>query len=245
MIFMNKPMNAHFETTHLLVCAKNKELVSLIDCTLYTVHCTVHMLTRPVLLLINAGNLAFAASALGLDAYRISKGGWKLLKENVDKLLTDLKDLLSTLPPDTPVVIFCLDNTSFLGLSEDGSMNAISRCVEEDDGFHVKGALVVAPEKAMKYFFDQLKRITAECGSHPVFVLTPWLRFARVPCCDDAGHVTNFNEPDFLASLLSDLTKLKYQLRKAVTPAIVVDSLELICGNGYSHEKVAQAISAG
>jgi hypothetical protein len=90
-----------------------------------------------------------------------------------------------------------------------------------------EGALVVAPEKAMKYFLDQLKRITAECGSHPVFVLTPWLRFARVPCCDDAGHVTNFHEPDFLASLLSDLTKLKYQLRKAVTPAIVVDSLEL------------------
>jgi hypothetical protein len=163
----------------------------------------------------------------------------------VDKLLPDLKDLLSTLSPDTPVVIFCLDNTSFLGLSEDGSMNAISRCVEEDDGFHVKGALVVAPEKAMKYFLDQLKRITAKCGSHPVFVLTPWLRFARVPCCDDAGHVTNFNEPDFLASLLSDLTKFKYQLRKAVTPAIVVDSLELICGNGYSHEKVAQTISAG
>jgi uncharacterized membrane protein YgcG len=193
----------------------------------------------------HAGNLAFAAAALGLDAYRISKGGWKLSKENVDKLLPDLRDLLSTLPPDTPVVIFCLDNTSFLGLSEDGSMNAISRCVEEDDGFHVKGALVVAPEKAMKYFLEQLKRITAECGTHPVFVLTPWLRFARVPCCDDAGHVTNFHEPDFLASLLSDLTKLKYQLRKAVMPAIVVDSVELICGNGYSHEKVAQTISAG
>ncbi len=166
-------------------------------------------------------------------------------KENVDKLLPDLKDLLSTVPLDTPVVIFCLDNTSFLGLNEDGSMNAISRCVEEDDGFHVKGALVVAPEKAMTYFLDQLKRITTECGSHPVLVLTPWPRFARVPCCDDVGHVTNFNDPDFLASLLSDLTKFKYQLRKAVTPAIVVDSLELICGNGYSHEKDAQTISAG
>ncbi len=102
-----------------------------------------------------------------------------------------------------------------------------------------------APEKDMKYFLDQLKRITSECGSHPVFVLTPWPRFARVPCCDDGGHVTNFNDPDFLASLLSDLTKFKYQLRKAVTPAIVVDSLELICGNGYSHEKVSQTISAG
>jgi hypothetical protein len=129
-------------------------------------------------------NLAYSASALGLDAYKIATGGWKLSKENVDKLLPDLKDLLATLPPDTPVVIFCLDNTSFLGLNEDGSMNAISRCVEEDDGFHVRGALVVAPEKAMKYFLEQLKRIMLECGSHPVFVLTPWPRFVRQPCCD-------------------------------------------------------------
>jgi hypothetical protein len=193
----------------------------------------------------HANNLAYAASALGLDAYKIAKGGWKLSKENVDKLLPDLKDLLSTLPPDTPVVIFCLDNTSFLGLSEDGSMNAISRCVEEDDGFHVRGALVVAPEKAMKFFLEQLKRIALECGSHPVFVLTPWLRFARQPCCDDVGHVTNFSDPDFLLSLLSDLTKLKFQIRKAVAPAVMVDSLELVCGSGYSQEKVAQTISVG
>jgi hypothetical protein len=193
----------------------------------------------------NSSSLAFSASALGLDSYRISKGGWKLSKDNVDKLLPDLKDLLGTVPPDTPVVIFCLDNTSFLGLNEDGSMNAISRCVEEDDGFHVKGALVVAPEKAMKYFLEQLKRITSESGTHPVFVLTPWSRFVRVPCCDAAGHVTNFGDPDFLLSILSDLTIFKHQLRKAVSPAIVVDSLELVCGSDYSHEKVAQTINVG
>jgi hypothetical protein len=87
----------------------------------------------------NASNLAHSASALGLDAYNFTKGGWKLSKENVDKLLPDLKDLLGTLPPDTPVVIFCLDNTIFIGLNEDGSMSAISCCVEEDDSFHIRG----------------------------------------------------------------------------------------------------------
>jgi hypothetical protein len=35
----------------------------------------------------HASNLAYAASALGLDAYKIATGGWKLSKENVDKLL--------------------------------------------------------------------------------------------------------------------------------------------------------------
>jgi hypothetical protein len=47
----------------------------------------------------NASNLAYSASALGLDAYKIAKGGWKLSKENVDKLLPDLRDLLGTLSP--------------------------------------------------------------------------------------------------------------------------------------------------
>jgi hypothetical protein len=117
--------------------------------------------------------------------------------------------------------------------------------VEDDDSFHVRGALVVAPEKAMKCFLEQLKPIKLECSSHPVFVLTPWLLFVRQPCCDDAGHVTNFSDLNFLLSILSDLTKFKFQLRKMVALAIMVDSLELVCGSGYSHKKVAQTISAG
>jgi hypothetical protein len=68
---------------------------------------------------------------------------------------------------------------------------------------------------------------------------------ATAICCDDAGHVTNFNDPDFLQSILSDLSKFKFQLRKSVAPATVVDSLELVCGNGYSLEKVAQTVNAG
>ncbi len=97
----------------------------------------------------------------------------------------------------------------------------------------------------MKYPLDQLKRITAECGTHPVFILTPRPRFVRTACCDDVGHVTNFNEPDFLLSILSDLTKLKFHLRKTMAPAVVVDSIELVCGSGYSQEKVAQTVNAG
>jgi hypothetical protein len=38
-----------------------------------------------------------------------------------------------------------------LGLGEDGSMNAISRSSESDKKFHVTGALVVAPDKALSH----------------------------------------------------------------------------------------------
>jgi hypothetical protein len=70
----------------------------------------------------NATHLSYAASTLGLDVYKHTKGGWKLTKENVDNLLPDLKDTLGSVPPDTPVVLFCLDNSCFMGLNEDGSM---------------------------------------------------------------------------------------------------------------------------
>jgi hypothetical protein len=193
----------------------------------------------------NAENLSVSASALGLDSYKITKGGWKLTKDNVDKIIPVIRETLAGLPPDTPVILFCLDNSSYLGLGEDGSMNAISRSSESDKKFHVTGALVVAPDKALSHALEQLKRLKDACGPNPVFILSPWPRFVRNPCCDAAGHVSNFSDQDFLQTILRDLTKLRYHLRKTFHPTMVIDSMELICGNSYSLEKAEQVISGG
>jgi uncharacterized membrane protein YgcG len=193
----------------------------------------------------NAKELTHQASALGLDAYQITKVGWKITKDNVDKLIPDLRDVLGSVPPNTPVVIFCLDNSAFMGLKDDGSMTQISKCVEGDDGFHVQGALIVAPDKALKFTMEQLRRMIDVCSDHPVFIVSPWPRYVRCPCCSEAHHWTNFSEEDFLKTILADLSRLRYQLRKITQPAIVVDGLELICGGGYSSEKTVQTIQSG
>ncbi len=70
----------------------------------------------------NAKNLSQAASMLGIDASMIASGGWKLTRENVDKLIPDLRELLGSLPPGTPIVLFCLDNSCFLAATEEGGM---------------------------------------------------------------------------------------------------------------------------
>jgi hypothetical protein len=57
---------------------------------------------------------------LGMDVDKIAKAGCKLTKENMDKLISDLTEALGSVPPDTPVVLFFLDNSSFMGLSEEG-----------------------------------------------------------------------------------------------------------------------------
>jgi hypothetical protein len=108
----------------------------------------------------NAKNLSQAASMLGIDAYMIASGGWKFTRENVEKLIPDMLELMSGLPPGMPIVLFCLDNTSFLAATEEGGMVPISKCGPGD--YHVNGALVVAPERALQLSVEQLKRIVEE-----------------------------------------------------------------------------------
>ena len=104
---------------------------------------------------------------------------------------------------------------------------------------------MVAPERALKIALEQKKRLIEACGTHPVFIISPWPRFVRSPCCSELEHTTNFAEPDFLKTIISDLNRLRYQVRKLVSPATVLDGLELICGHGYNKEKVSQVIQAG
>ncbi len=75
--------------------------------------------------------------------------------------------------------------------------------------------------------------------------MTAWPRFARTPCCSDSGHVTNFNNEDFLSSILGDLNKHKAALRRAVPTATIIDGLELIAGPDYNTEKAAAVNNSG
>ncbi len=56
---------------------------------------------------------------------------------------------------------------------------------------------------------------------------------------------TNFGDADFLSTLLADLTKLRYHIRKVLHPDKIIDGFELIWGNNYTIEKVENAISSG
>jgi len=193
----------------------------------------------------NAKNLANAAANLGIDSYQIAKGGWKITRDNIDKLIPDLKELMSSLPAGTPIVLFCLDNSSFLAASEEGGLAPISKCVPEDDGYHVKGDLVVAPECALHHTVELLKKLVAEFSEYQLFFVTPITRYILGPCCNADDHVTNSGNPDFVSKILSDLTKLKFALRKQLAPATVLDGIELICGSGCSKDRIEMTLRSG
>ncbi len=71
------------------------------------------------------------------------------------------------------------------------------------------------------------KRIVDEFPDFDIFIISPVTRYVANPCCTNTNHVTNFGDPDFLSSIISDLTKLKFQLRKKLQSAVIIDGIEL------------------
>ncbi len=130
------------------------------------------------------------------------------------------------------------DNDDDNDVKSSFNLQHISKCVEGDDGYHVKGALVVAPERAVQHSIDQLKRVVDEFEDYDIFIISPVARYVSGPCC-------NNQDPDFLSTLISDLTKLKFLLKKKLQPAVVLDGIELVCGTGCGREKVEQTLRAG
>ncbi len=143
---------------------------------------------------------------------------------------------MSSLPAGTPIILFCLDNSIFLAASEEGGLAPISKCVPEDNGYHVKGAL-------------WLLRRNALSNTHLSFWRELWMNCERV---SDLHHLFDhpttsvgpaavqkimsaiFSDLEFLSSILSGLTKLKFLLRKKLAPATVLDGIKLIYGRMWS-----------
>jgi hypothetical protein len=178
---------------------------------------------------------------LGVDTSKIAKGGWKVTSDSVDLLLNDLEDQLSGMPPDTPIVLYCMDNSAFMSVSSDGSMAPLAKATGGEGGYHAAGELIVAPDRALASPINNLKRLVEACGDHPVFVISPHFRFVRGPCCYTAGHMTNFGDPDFIREMVKDLSRVFQLLKRSLPNVKVVEGMELICGKKYNLEKATAA----
>ncbi len=114
----------------------------------------------------------------------------------------------------------------------EGELTNISKCVAEDDGFHINGSLVVAPDFFIRNQIEMLKVLVSYCEGHIVLIMCPVPRYATFRCCDDPGHCTNFDDPSYLSTLISDLACVKASIVKGNPEAMVVDTLEALIGQG-------------
>jgi len=180
----------------------------------------------------NADKLANAAASLGVVADTITEGGWILSTSSVSIILPQVEAYCATLPPDAPVVIYCLDNSSFCCADQDGTLASISKD-KTDNKFHVIGELVVVHEITMAAAVTNLKRLLAICGDRKVFIITPCLRYANASCCTTTGHCVHRQIPDFAHRLLEDLRRLHSFFKQRLSSfsnCTVIPAGDLIAG---------------
>jgi hypothetical protein len=180
----------------------------------------------------NADKLANAAASLGVVADTITEGGWILSTSSVSIILPQVEAYCATLPPDAPVVIYCLDNSSFCCADQDGTLSAIAKD-KSDNKYHVVGELVVVHEITMAAAVTNLKRLLAICGDRKVFIITPCLRYANASCCSATGHCVHRLIPDFAIRLLEDLRRLHSFFKQRLSSfanCTVIPAGDLIAG---------------
>jgi hypothetical protein len=155
----------------------------------------------------NADRLANAAANVGVIPDTVTEGGWVLNTNNVTTALPQIEAYCLTLPAEAPVIIYCLDNSSFCQADGDGVITQIVK-LAADNKFHVVGELIVAHEITMAAAVANLKRILAVCGDRKVYIITPLLRYINEACCRIASHCTHRGVPDSATKLLMDLSRL-------------------------------------
>ena len=162
----------------------------------------------------NADRLANSAATLGINPETVTSGGWILSTANVSTILPEVEAYCATMPADSPVIIYCLDNSSFACADQDGAISAIRKLdkdkdkIRPDNSYHVVGELIVAHEITLAAAVSNLKRIIAVCGGRLVIIVTPLPRYLNGRCCEDVDHCTHIGIPEAREKIFDDLRRL-------------------------------------
>jgi len=151
----------------------------------------------------------------------------------------------AALAADAPVVIYCLDNSSFCCADKDGQLFAISK---KDDGlYHMIGEIVVVHEVTLAAAVTNLKRIILACGARRVIIITPGPRYLTQPCCCAAGHCTHILIPESGLKMMADLARLHTFIQRRLSSSSncqVIPACDLLAGKkGASPEEALAAFS--
>ena len=156
----------------------------------------------------HAGRLATAMGELGCSVDRLTAGGWKVTSDNVAALLDKLEEL--SVAPDI-IVLQLLDNSSFFCLGEDGTLSLPG--LDFDNKYHVTGQLKVANKDQVKAILKLITPILRYKPDTEKILVSCLPRYTVESCCNDSAHNTSFGTPGADATILSDLTAMKRQIR--------------------------------
>jgi hypothetical protein len=136
----------------------------------------------------NAGRLGVSLDNIGKPTVDVTSSGWSLTPANVN-IIKGLLEAECITKPDSPVVIYAMDNSCFMNMSSDGTISPIKKL--EDGKYHVVGDLAITPGILLRPMYAALEEIVKLCGERKIYILTPLPRYILVPCCDSATHCVN------------------------------------------------------
>jgi hypothetical protein len=152
----------------------------------------------------NADRLGGAMKAMGKDAVKVTKSGWRPSRKGVEEMLQLMaeKDLEGRF-----VILYGMDNGVFYEEDEDGDRSLPK---QNDKGkYHVSGKVELATQKQAKGLFCNCLVILDRLKGCRKLLMSPGVRYFREACCVKEGHCSNMGEGGYRRGMLEDLSKIK------------------------------------
>ncbi len=87
---------------------------------------------------------------------------------------------------------------------------------KSDGRFHLGRKTVTSSPETFLKTVEAIMPILRATNGKPVVIIPPLPRYLFARCCDNAGHCTNFDQPDFAQNLLSGFIQLRNLLIRSL-----------------------------
>jgi len=195
----------------------------------------------------NAGRLGMSLDNIGRPTVDVTSSGWSLTPANVN-IIKGLLEAECVTKPDSPVVIYALDNSCFMNMSADGTISPIKKL--EDGKYHVVGDLAITPGILLRPMYAALEEIIKLCGNRRIYILTPLPRYILVPCCELDSHCANLIVKDDATrqgvfDLMDELEMIGRAVSIKFASCTVINTGDLLAGKtGATRHEVLDAMIA-
>jgi hypothetical protein len=167
----------------------------------------------------NAGRLGVSLDNIGKPAVDVTSSGWSLTPANVN-IIKGLLEAECITKPDSPVVIYVLDNSCFMNISSD---------------------LTISPIK-------KLAALDEICRDRRIYILTPLQRYILVPCCKDDSHCVNLVVKDDVTregvfDIMDELEMIGKAISIKFSTCTVINTGDLLAGKtGATQHEILYAM---
>jgi hypothetical protein len=159
----------------------------------------------------NAARLALLLSEAGATTHHITVPSWQPNAGTIATACEELSKIEFADKSSSIIILYNLDSSAYRAATMDGDNPQLvpARQLNGGGGYHLDGELVITPKEI---FQKILKVCVPLLQLHPEvqkLVLSPSPRYWLTKCCEEPGHIPNFNQPEYEEEMFSGLASLR------------------------------------